>query len=127
MFKRFGNTFLAAVLFLSAGTHWAGLQSVAWVGMIVTYSERAPLTVALKETFDGRHPCCVCKAIASAKKSEKKSEFAARTKILEFPPVTENFVLAVPVQFESLPRAKDTFAESRTRQPLTPPPRSSFV
>ena len=95
--------------------------------MVVAYSKTAPLSVALKETFEGKHPCCVCKAIAAAKNSEKKSAFTLQTQKLEFPPVTENFVLVAPTRFETLPGANDTFAESLTQKPLTPPPRSFFA
>jgi hypothetical protein len=127
VFKRLGSIFLAVLLLLSAGTQWAVLQSIAWMGMIVAYSKAAPLTVALKETFDGKHPCCLCKAIAAAKKTEKKNEFTLQTKKLEFPPVTENFALVAPTQFQFLPMANYAFAESLTQKPPTPPPRSFFV
>ncbi|MBU6410835.1 MAG: hypothetical protein KGJ60_02410 [Verrucomicrobiota bacterium] len=127
MFKRFGNIFLAAALLVTTGTQWAALQSIAWMGMIVSYSEKAPLTVALKETFDGKHPCCLCKAIAAAKKSGKNNPSMLRVKKLEFPPAREGVVLVAPTQFESLPRADDTFAESLTQKPPTPPPRGFSV
>ena len=65
------------MLVISTGIHWVALQTVAWAGMIVSYSEKAPLKTALAETFDGKHPCPLCKAIAAGKKSEKKSEFTA--------------------------------------------------
>jgi hypothetical protein len=125
--KRFGNVFLAVALLLTTGSHWVVLQSIAWMGMIVTYSEKAPLAVALKETFDGKHPCPLCKAIAAAKKAGKKNEFTLQIKKLEFPPVTENFVLVAPAQFQLLPRAGNAFAESLTQKPLLPPPRGFFV
>jgi hypothetical protein len=127
VFKRFGNIFLAVALLLTTGSQWVVLQSVAWAGMIVTYSEKAPLAVALKETFDGKHPCPLCKAIAAAKKAGKKNEFTLQVKKLEFPPVTENFVLVALAQFQLLPRADNAFAESSTQKPLTPPPRGRFV
>ena len=48
------------------------LQTSAWVGMIVQYSQRAGLKAGLAETFDGEHPCSVCKAIQDSKKQEQK-------------------------------------------------------
>jgi len=41
------------LLILMLGLHWAMLQSVAWVSMIVTYSKQDTLQVALTKTFDG--------------------------------------------------------------------------
>lgn len=122
MFIRLGKTFVAMALATTLGTHWALLQSVAWVGMIVSYSERAPLKEALVQTFDGKHPCCLCKAIAAGKKSEQKSEFTLQIQKLEFPPIEESFVLIVPSQFQLLPLA-NTFAVSLLQEPPTPPPR----
>jgi hypothetical protein len=127
MFKHCGNIFLAVVLLLTTGTQWAMLQSVAWMGMIASYSERVPLNVALKETFDGKHPCCLCKAIAAARKSQKKNEFTLQIKRLEFLPATENSALEAPAQFRLLPMASNTFADSLTHKPPLPPPRRFFV
>jgi hypothetical protein len=123
MFKRIGNSLLLAALVLTTGTNWAALQSVAWMRMVVIYSERAPLRVALKETFDGQHPCCLCKAIAAAKRTEKSKESVLQSKRLEFPPVPRDFVIAAPSRFQLLPLANNAFAELLSQKPLLPPPR----
>lgn len=114
------------MLVVSTGTHWVALQTVAWAGMIVCYSEKAPLKTALAETFDGNHPCPLCKAIAAGKKSEKQNAAQLQLKRLEFPPGPANIVLFAPSCFQLLPLV-DTFAKSFTPQPLTPPPRGSFA
>lgn len=114
------------MLVISTGIHWVALQTVAWAGMIVSYSEKAPLKTALAETFDGKHPCPLCKAIAAGKKSEKKGEFTAPTPKLEFPPAQENPVLIAPWDFQLLPQA-NFFADSLAQRPPTPPPRGFFV
>jgi hypothetical protein len=62
------------VLVLTLGLHWALLQSVAWTGMIITYSQENPLPVALRMTFDGNHPCPMCKAIKEGRAQEKQQE-----------------------------------------------------
>jgi hypothetical protein len=115
-----------AALVLTTGAQWTVLQSVAWVGMIVRYSETAPLKVALADTFDGKHPCCLCKAIAAAKKAGQKSAIVPATHRLEFPPFKEGFVLAVPSRFQLL-RPTNSFADSLTHKPLAPPPRRLFA
>jgi len=114
------------MLILSTGGHWILLQTVAWTGMIVSYSERAPLKEALTYTFDGKHPCCLCKAIAAAKKSERKNEIPLQKQKLEFPPIKQNFVVIGPSQFELIPLS-NMFADPISRPPLLPPPRGCFV
>jgi hypothetical protein len=40
--------------------------------MGLRYSQRDGLTAGLTQTFDGDHPCSVCKAIQDGKKQEQK-------------------------------------------------------
>lgn len=54
------------------GGHWGALQVVAWARMIVDYSAQDGLVSGAAKTFDGAHPCCLCKAIAEGKKQESK-------------------------------------------------------
>jgi hypothetical protein len=61
-------------LTLSLGAHWALLQSVAWVGMMAAYSRDGFIAEALSKTFDGQHPCCLCKMIQQGRAAEKKQE-----------------------------------------------------
>jgi len=64
----------ALVLALTLGLHWAALQSVAWVSMIVRYSQDATLSEAIAQTFDGRHPCALCRIVDAGQKSDENSE-----------------------------------------------------
>ena len=58
----------AIILFtvmLLSGVQWNAIQVVAWAGMIVDYFEQTnDIDQALSMTFDGEHPCSLCKAIA---------------------------------------------------------------
>ena len=66
---------LVVMLMGSIGLHWALLQTVAWAGMIVTYThESSSLTTALERTFDGKHPCKICVVVEEGKKAEKHSD-----------------------------------------------------
>lgn len=38
------------------------VQEVAWVNMLVTYTQERGLKRGVIETFDGEHPCEMCKA-----------------------------------------------------------------
>lgn len=63
-----------AVLVLSLGLHWALFQTVAWTGMLVSYSRNATFKAAVAQTFDGEHPCPLCKAIEEGRAEEKRQE-----------------------------------------------------
>jgi hypothetical protein len=46
-----------------AGGHLALLQGVAWAGMLLARAGEQPLAIAVRTTFDGEHPCALCRAI----------------------------------------------------------------
>ena len=77
--RRLGCVMMALALFLVAGGHWAMLQGVAWVSMVHDFSRDASLTQAVEKTFDGKHPCAMCKKIVKAKNSEASGEKAPVT------------------------------------------------
>lgn len=122
LFARASRILIVLSLCANIGLHWATLQSLAWASMIVRYSQSAPLTEALAKTFDGKHPCNLCKAITKSKNAEKKSDM--RTPIpkidlickmasrLFFPPPS-GFDRGVSVARQL----------ARCYQPLVPPPR----
>jgi hypothetical protein len=126
VFVRIGRIFLVIALVATLGAHWAILQTVAWTTMLADNLHSTSFQVAVKKTFDGQHPCCLCKAIAAGKQSEKKTEFSFQSQKLEFPPVNENFVLIAPSQFQLL-TLKSSFAKSLSQKPLLQPPRGFFV
>jgi hypothetical protein len=123
---RLTKAFVIIALVVTTGLHWAALQTVAWATMLAENLQSSSVHDAMTKTFDGQHPCCLCKAIAAAKKSEQKTEFLLQSQKLEFPPAPESLILVAPARFHLLPQA-DTFAESLTHPPLTPPPRAAFV
>jgi hypothetical protein len=115
---------LVFLLCATLGFHWALLQSAAWVGMIVNYSRQGSLRDAVSKTFDGRHPCALCKFVSAGKKTEKKPEsqldvkkfdlFAANAAAFYFPPAPAP---VFPFLF---------MTAGRTEAPLPPPPRPFF-
>ena len=126
MFVRFGKIFVVVALIAATGAHWAVLQSVAWTTMLANNLCTHSLSESVARTFDGKYPCPICKAIAAAKKSEKKNEFTLQTQKLEFPPAKENPVLIAPSNFQLLAQM-NFFADSLTQKPLTPPPRNLYA
>ena len=126
MFARCGKSLVIAALVLMTGAHWAALQTVAWTTMLASNLRTHSLTEAMADTFDGKHPCCLCRAIAAAKKSEPKSAATTPALKFEYPPITFKPALFPPAQFEFLSQP-DTFAEPLPHKPPLPPPRSFFV
>ena len=123
MFVRLGKSFVVISLVAMLGAHWALLQTVAWTTMFADNLRTHSLSESVERTFDGKYPCPICKAIAAAKKSEKKNEVTLQTQKLEFPPVKENPILFAPSNFRLLPVPADFRSESLTQKPLIPPPR----
>jgi hypothetical protein len=60
------------LLVLSLGLHWALLQTVAWTGMLVAYAQKGSIAQAITKTFDGDHPCALCKVIKQGRAEEKR-------------------------------------------------------
>jgi hypothetical protein len=113
-------------LVATTGLHWAALQSVAWTAMLADNLHSGSFCDAVTKTFDGQHPCCLCKAIAAGKQSEKKNEFSFQSKKMEFPPLTEKIILIPPSQFQLL-LLENHSANSFAQKPLLQPPRGCFV
>ncbi len=122
MIQRIGNLLLIVALLAATGGHWALLQSVAWTSMLAEHMQSESFSAAMEQTFDGKHPCPLCCAIAAAKKSDKKTEFPLSAQKIEFPPLAPGLVLLAPTAFQLL-TAHDTFADSPILTPPTPPPR----
>jgi hypothetical protein len=123
---RLGKFLVVAALVLTTGAHWAALQTVAWTTMLASNLRSHSVSDAVAQTFDGEHLCPLCRAIAAAKKSEKKSEAVSSTVKLEFPPAAQKIFLSPPAQFEVL-SAADCFAETLSQKPPVPPPRGFSV
>ena len=114
------------MLVLTTGLHWTALQTIAWATMLAANLSTCSVSEAVSDTFDGRHPCPLCKAIAAGKKSERKSEAVAPISKLEFPPLAEKFVLIAPKLIASFSQT-NLSADLYFLKPPVPPPRSIFV
>jgi hypothetical protein len=114
---------MSLALACSIGLHWCILQSVAWTGMLVNNLGTFSFSSAVERTFDGKHPCCLCKAIESGKKAEKKSTVLVPVKKLDAmspvfamapsPPASFPRIATIGVVLEDLPHT-----------PPSPPPRA---
>lgn len=125
MLRRTARILLVAALMFSIGLHWVVLQSVAWAGMLVTYTaQEGSLLTGVSQTFDNEHPCPLCLAIKKGKQSEKKETRQADLKqkidlALTFP---ARLVLTPPAPTLS-PMPDFPHSITRCNKPPSPPPR----
>jgi hypothetical protein len=85
-----------------------------------------PMSMAVSRTFDGLHPCCLCKAIASAKKTEQKNELKLPVVRLEFAPYASAVIIPTPPAADLVSPVESIFT-AITHPPLLPPPRTVQV
>jgi len=101
---------------------WTLLQSVAWVSMIVRYSQRDSISAAISKTFDGKHPCALCQIVSEGKKSEQKEQRQISIRKIEiFCQDVAPFLFVAPDPVP-IPCREET-ATGFILQPPKPPPR----
>lgn len=112
------------------------LQVVAWTGMAITYSRDVGVVTGIKQTFDGEHPCDMCRSIAKTRESEQeKNPQPAHTlpsSLLDWAQVSKHFswqdeaalppVLSAEVQQTAWPEVVGLSGRLGVAPP-TPPPR----
>jgi hypothetical protein len=122
VFSRLGRVFLIMALSLSIGAHWAALQSVAWVSMLVEYSHHVSVATAIAQTFDGQHPCTLRKQVVAGQNAPRKDGPLLTKAKPDLICATRTIVLLRPSQeidFSELELKKT----ARFHSPPTPPPR----
>jgi hypothetical protein len=124
--SRLPKLLLALALASSIGLHWAFFQTLAWAQMVISYSQNAPLSEALVKTFDGKHPCKLCKNIAESKRAEKQSDSDLDLKKFEFSFAPSAFVFEAPAFLDD-PRPINDSAAALAETPPVPPPRQLFA
>ena len=125
---------LLSCLHLCVGVD-ALLQVVAWSRMLVDYTTQTSLAEGVTMTFDGQHPCCMCKAIAESRK-QRQNKDDELPDLISIRLVLKEFVSPgnseVPVpqavdfsadEFVPLPAGSSLQGES----PPVPPPRAFVV
>jgi len=104
------------------GLQWVALQSIAWTAMIVDYSKNASLCYAIAKTFDGAHPCSLCRIVNKAKAVEKKTDLQPLTPKVDMICPARGTTRVQP--FVHFDYATTSFSVSEIRHsPAVPPPR----
>jgi hypothetical protein len=123
VFARCGKWLVVLALVLSTGLHWAALQTVAWTTMIAANLGTESFSKAVSDTFDGKHLCPLCRAIAEGKRSEKSSDNLTIKLKFEYPLTPGRIVLVAPKVFKPFVVEKLS-AKLLPAKPPLPPPRS---
>jgi hypothetical protein len=95
--------------------------------MLVSYSAKSGLMQGVEETFDGEHPCSMCKAIKQARESESRRADS----LAPAQPSVE--LLGLPPQADPLPSRKafpkapssESHQDLIASRPILPPPRAA--
>jgi hypothetical protein len=74
------------------------VQEVAWVKMLVSYTQERGLKRGVMETFDGEHPCGLCKKAAELRQQEQPRDPAEK----QMPAQRQRFAWAEMVASELL-------------------------
>ncbi len=121
---RLGRALVIVALILSLGAHWALLQSIAWAGMLYTYSQQTSFTQAVVMTFDGDHPCSLCKRIQKGRSQERQEDREtvrlSHELKLDLPPLAFIFVHPPQPRIDGLALTEPSFL---SHTPEVPPPR----
>jgi len=124
--SRCGQLLIVLTLICGIGGHWMFLQSVAWFSMLVKTSRECSWSLAIEKTFDGKHPCRLCKVIQDGKKTEKKQTIVKVETKLDFWLMASGLMWDVkpPLAF---PPGLTATLQPRYESPPTPPPRLATV
>ena len=115
---------VVVALVILTGGHWVLLQSLAWVGMTVSYAQSNSFEVALKKTFDGHHPCCLCKFVRNGRASEHKQDLQTLQVKFDFDRIAETAGLFPPRPVRHFILRAER-ANARAAVPPLPPPRAA--
>lgn len=122
--KRFVFILLTTALVFALKLHLPALQVVAWTGMVVKYAQSVPLGEALEMTFDGDHPCPLCRVIRKAQTADHQEVTAS-----SIPERIQLFVEAIPSWLHAISAWPGVAVQPRVGSPVTvrppvPPPRN---
>ena len=117
---------LVAMVVLALGAAPVLLQTGAWGVMLVEYSLDNSLTEAVEMTFDGQHPCAMCRKIQEHQQEKQPPQSLTPTREVMVLFHEETIFCMTPGETISLPqRGHDpAFLVVRGQKPAVPPPRS---
>lgn len=124
LLSRFTRIIAATLLALFLGVHWFALQSVGWASMLVSRTQTAGWQEAVRTTFDGDHPCEVCKLVSAGRKAEKLPSVEFKVTKIEAGVPSDQVEIPEPPAFTGVAVAAIAVPSSVRSAPSLPPPRS---
>ena len=122
MFSFPGRTITVVTLCLAVGLHWLTLQSVAWTAMMFRNVTQVSFCQAVKRTFDGAHPCSLCRIVNKGNASDQKRDAQISSAKIDL--VCISRVIRLLPDSVSIRYATSEIEISETEQsPPVPPPR----
>lgn len=123
--RRWASSLSVVLLSLTLGWHWLALQSIAWASMLVERTQESSFSVAWTTTFDGQHPCRICKAVAEGQSDETRTASTVSVHLLEAAaPATLAVLISAP-RVEPVALRTHPAPESWADRPILPPPRQA--
>ncbi len=126
MFRKTASILAFVAVFQIMGGHWVVLQSYAWAKMAVEYSKTAGFLKGVEKTFDGEHPCDMCKHVQKGTQKENadpvKVDLVKLLKQSEILLSFGNHLVFCSISLGSAYSSAVYFFSIRTDAPLTPPP-----
>jgi hypothetical protein len=119
--KSAARVLLAAALLYGSGAHWLLAQGAAWAGMVAARAGRTSVAEALATTFDGRHPCRVCRIVKRGAGADSTPRAGRPAPTVDFAFASIPAVLPAAEAARPFPDASPDFA-SAPRVPPSPPP-----
>lgn len=128
--KLIGMPVACIAMFIVVGGHFAIYQGVAWAQMVWTYSQSTgSIAQAVSDTFDGKHPCTMCKRIVKTHKEQDPKKHSLRTihkRMLVWTEGEKHRVVAPMLQRQySYPALAEPIFIVRTKSPDVPIPIAS--
>jgi hypothetical protein len=90
--------------------------------MVISYSQHSSLRDALKNTFDGKHPCCICKVIKGRRHCERNGEQQKLLVKMDFYIQSTTGPALFPPSLATVPQLMLPGYCRITETPPTPPP-----
>lgn len=128
--QRVARWAVVLALCLCVGAQWIVLQGIAWTGMLIEFSQQGTIAEAVSKTFDGEHPCPLCKAV-------KQGVEAGQSDNDEQAPGGQGKELKLTLALTVVPKyafprsaherwsLKGESAAARHEEPETPPPQAA--
>jgi hypothetical protein len=89
------------------------------------FAQTDSIGVALRKTFDGQHPCKLCKVVREGKQAEQKQPLLKAETKLDFLLARSPALVSAPTRVNWLLPDFSASVSLRTHSPPVPPPRAA--